>query len=66
MPLTKSYDVTARQAATRLGVHIETVKRWARDGKVPARKTISGQWVFDEDDLDRLPVHSVVDDGRWR
>jgi excisionase family DNA binding protein len=56
-----SYDVTARDAAAQLNVHVETVKRWARDGKVPARKNISGQWMFVQDDLDHLPVHAVVE-----
>lgn len=61
MLLEKSYDVSAREAATQLGVHVETVKRWARDGKVPARKNISGQWVFVQEDIDHLPVHAVVE-----
>lgn len=59
--LEKSYDVTARAAAAQFGVHVETVKRWARDGKVEARKNISGAWVFDQRDLDALPVHVVTE-----
>lgn len=57
----KTFDVTARDAADRLGVHQETIKRWARDGRVPARKNMSGTWVFNADDLDRLPGRVVVE-----
>ena len=55
----RSYTVTAREASRQLAVHHETVKRWARTGKVPARKNLSGQWLFDQADLDALPVHEV-------
>jgi predicted site-specific integrase-resolvase len=55
----KSYSVTARDAAGQLGVHVETVKRWARTGKVAARKNLAGVWLFDQEDLNHLPVHEV-------
>lgn len=58
---TKQYSVTVAEAAVRLGVHAETVRRWARAGRVPARRNISGQWVFSLDDLDALPVHVVIE-----
>jgi predicted site-specific integrase-resolvase len=57
----KRYDMLAREAADRLGVHVETVKRMARDGRVQARKNISGYWVFAVDDLDALPIHGVTE-----
>lgn len=57
------YTVTARQTAKQLGVHVETVKRWARTGKVPARKNLAGNWLFDQHDLDHLPVHEVRENG---
>lgn len=57
----KSYDLTAREGAQLLGVCEETIKRWARIGRVPARKNFSGYWRFSRDDLDGLPVHEVVD-----
>jgi hypothetical protein len=44
-------------------VHVETVKRWARTGKVPARKNLAGVWLFDQWDLDHLPVHEVKERG---
>jgi hypothetical protein len=33
----------------------------ARDGRVQARKNISGYWVFAVDDLDALPIHGVTE-----
>ena len=55
-----AFNVTAREASKQLGVHVETVKRWARTGKVPARKSFpAGVWLFDQSDLDVLPVHEV-------
>lgn len=54
-----NFNVTARQAAKQLGVHVETVKRWARTDKVPARKNLAGVWLFDQHDLNMLPVHEV-------
>ncbi|MET0521354.1 MAG: helix-turn-helix domain-containing protein [Jiangellaceae bacterium] len=58
----RSFSVTARQASAQLSVHVETVKRWARTGKVPARKNLAGQWLFAQDDINSLPVHEVRDD----
>lgn len=57
----KTYDVSAREAADQLEVCVETVKRWARDGRVQARKNMSGYWVFSSEDLDKLPVHGVIE-----
>lgn len=54
-----SFTVSARQAADQLNVHVETVKRWARTGKVPARKNLAGAWLFSQEMLDSLPVHEV-------
>jgi predicted site-specific integrase-resolvase len=60
---TKVFDVPVDDAARRVGVHVETMKRYARMGKIPAVKTISGRWVFAGDDLDSLAVHAVVVDA---
>ena len=30
--------ITTEQAARRYNVHVETIRRWARAGKIPARK----------------------------
>jgi predicted site-specific integrase-resolvase len=50
----KRYDVTARAAASELGVHVETLKRWCREHRVDARKNFVGAWMFSQGDIDRL------------
>jgi excisionase family DNA binding protein len=58
--MAKVYDMTVADAAGRCEVSQETIKRYARDGKVPAFKTLSGKWMFNSDDLDELAIHKVV------
>ena len=60
----KVYDMTAREAAAQLGVNPETIKRWAREERVPARKDMSGFWRFAAADLDGLPIRGVVESAR--
>ena len=47
--------MTVPEVAKRIGKHPETIRRWIRDGKLPATK-IGTQHVIDEDDLD-LAAH---------
>jgi excisionase family DNA binding protein len=43
------------EAAKYLGVHIETMRRWAREGAVPAAKLGNrGGFRFRREDLDRF------------
>ena len=43
------------EAAKYLGVHIETVRRWAREGTIPAAKLGNrGGFRFKREDLDRF------------
>ena len=43
------------EAAAYLGVHIETMRRWARDGTIPAAKLGNrGGFRFKREDLDRF------------
>ena len=53
-PVPSDYDLSPADAAEVLGVHVETLKRWARDGKVRAWKTPGGWWRFRRADLDAL------------
>jgi excisionase family DNA binding protein len=45
--------MTVPEAARRAGKDPETIRRWIRGGRLPARK-IGTQHVIEEDDLDRL------------
>ena len=43
------------EAAKYLGVHIETMRRWAREGTIPAAKLGNrGGFRFKREDLDRF------------
>ncbi len=46
------YDLSPSDAATYLGVHEYTLKRWAREGKVTGFRTPGGHWRFSKPDLD--------------
>lgn len=39
------------EAAELAGVHEDTLKRWARQGRIPAIKTPGGWWRFNRDDV---------------
>lgn len=56
----KIYSVSVRQAADMLDVSMETVKRWARAGRVEARKNTSGNWVFAPEDVDAMRDRNIV------
>lgn len=56
--------VTVLQAAHRLGKDPETIRRWIRSGKLPARK-IGLQHMIDEDDLPGSEVTVPLPDA-WR
>jgi len=61
--MTKVYDIPVEPAAKRVGVSVETIKRYARAGKLDGRKTISGKWMFAADDLDAVAFHAVIVDA---
>lgn len=42
------------EAARRLGVHIDTLRRWAADGKIESVRTPGGQRRFPESEVDRI------------
>jgi excisionase family DNA binding protein len=39
-------------AAARLGVHARTVRRWAKDGRIPGAVQYAGAWHIPEDEVD--------------
>lgn len=50
------------EAAKYLGVHEETVRRWAREGAIPAAKLGNrGGFRFKRDDLDRFLEQRLTD-----
>lgn len=52
MPRLADFPLTSQQAAEYVGVHVDTIKRWAADGKVRSFRTPGGWWRFSEADLD--------------
>lgn len=49
------------EAAELVGVHEDTLKRWAKQGRIPAIRTPSGWWRFRRSDIEALmepKVHS--------
>jgi excisionase family DNA binding protein len=46
------FDYSPTAAAQYLGVHLSTLKRWAREGRVAGFRTPGGHWKFSKADLD--------------
>ena len=41
-------------AARLLGVSVDTIRRWERDGRIKGRRTMGGQRRFPRAEIDRL------------
>jgi excisionase family DNA binding protein len=54
VPNIADFPLTSQQAADYVGVHVDTIKRWAADGKVRALRTPGGWWRFAAADLDAV------------
>jgi excisionase family DNA binding protein len=52
-------DVTVPEAARRVGKNPETIRRWIREGRLPARK-VGTQHVSDERDLQVIGEDGVL------
>lgn len=61
MPQLSDFPLTSQQAAEYVGVHVDTLKRWAADGKVRAFRTPGGWWRFSQADLDDFLNPSPVE-----
>lgn len=60
------FTLSPKDAADRLGVHEDTLKRWAADGKVPGWKTPGGWWRFRPSDIEAIlngPSSVVADES---
>lgn len=42
------------EAARLLGVSVSTMRRWEREGKISARRTLGGQRRFSRSDIDKI------------
>lgn len=52
--------LTTAQAAQMLGLHVNTIKNWVRDGRVPSFRTLGGHYRIRVDDLvDTLRKHNI-------
>jgi excisionase family DNA binding protein len=49
-----SDTLSPAEAQALTGYHEDTLKRWARNGKLPAIKTPGGWWRFRRSDLEAL------------
>lgn len=56
--------LTVPEAAKRSGRNPETIRRWIREGKLPARK-VGTQHVIEEPDLEHLTTASVLPVPKW-
>lgn len=54
VPKIADFPLSSQEAADYVGVHVDTIKRWAADGKVRSLRTPGGWWRFSKDDLDAL------------
>lgn len=52
-------DLSPVEAADILGVHEDTLKRWAKNGKIRASRTPGGWWRFERADLDAFRAAHV-------
>jgi excisionase family DNA binding protein len=56
--------ITVPEAARKTGRNPETIRRWIREGKLPAQK-IGTQHLIDEEDLRTLGGSRTRPSGRW-
>ena len=55
-----SAPLRLREAAAMLGVHRDTLRRWAEDGKVPSVATPGGERRYRIEDLDALIAPTIA------
>jgi excisionase family DNA binding protein len=60
----RTMTVTVPQAAKRVGKNPETIRRWIREGRLPAQK-VGTQHMIDERDLQALASDDVLPAPEW-
>lgn len=62
-PAVREYNVSRREAAQRLGVHPETIRRWVKSGILHGERSMNGYLWFNPDDIESLRrrVNGVVE-----
>ena len=58
--------LTVSQAASRLGVSVDTVRRWNKKGLIKASSGINGERLFDSAELARHKAKNSPQDQTWR
>lgn len=58
--------LTVSQAASRLGVSVDTVRRWNKKGLIKASSGINGERLFDSAELERHLAKNSLQDRPWR
>jgi molybdopterin-binding protein len=62
-------ELTAREAAQRLGISLDTLRRWDRDGRIATRRDSRNRRVVDATEIERLRAeerpHAVTTRNRF-
>jgi len=58
--------LTVSQAASRLGVSVDTVRRWNKKGLIKASSGVNGERLFDSAELERHLVKNSLQDRPWK
>lgn len=58
--------LTVGQAASRLGVSVDTVRRWNKKGLIKASSGVNGERLFDSAELERHLTKNSLQDRPWR
>jgi DNA (cytosine-5)-methyltransferase 1 len=58
--------LTVSQAASRLGVSVDTVRRWNKKGLIKASSGINGERLFDSTELERHIAKNSLQDQSWK
>lgn len=56
------YDLSPKQAADLLGVHVHSIKRWAENGELPSWRTPGGWRRFSVEDIEAFRAKGVTTD----